>query len=179
MPFCSRVARSRDPKPSSTCPFTIWPHYRRQNCESQECGHNCQTMEGSDPPPLAPDRNVAYAVGVRRIDHKAVFKARINELIAELGDGSPERFAAEIRLPARNMGRYAQGEVLPRLGDAVLIAKRSGVSLDWLTGLSDQRDVMAVPVPDAPPPRDTSPPAARPQQRRGGRPGNGSRRRSS
>jgi hypothetical protein len=76
---------------------------------------------------------------MRRVDHKAVFKTRINQLAEELADGSPERLAAELRLPARNIGRYCAGEVLPRLGDATLIAERSGVSLDWLTGLSDVR----------------------------------------
>lgn len=103
---------------------------------------------------------------MRKVDHRAIFKTRINQLAAELGDGSPERLAAELRLPARNIGRYCAGEVLPRLGDAMLIAKRAGVSLDWLNGLSDQRVVPGGSLrPADAPPTDTPSTPRRAKQR--------------
>lgn len=70
-------------------------------------------------------------------DYAALFRQRMQLLADKLGQGSPERLAAELRLPPRNILRYTNGEHQPRLPDARLIALRAGVSLDWLAGLSE------------------------------------------
>lgn len=103
-------------------------------------------------------------------DYAAIFKSRITELVAEIGDGSPERFAAELRLPARNVTRYVKGEHQPRLPEAIRIAERAGVSLDWLAGLSDRRGGGGFPGPEHLPalePDESAETPRRPRSRRG------------
>lgn len=46
-------------------------------------------------------------------------------------------FAGSIDSNPQTVGRWLRGEVCPRLEFAVLIARRFGVSIDWLTGVSD------------------------------------------
>lgn len=89
-------------------------------------------------------------------DYAELFKQRMNILAGELGEGSPTRLAAELRLPERNIARYCEGSSQPRFPEAIKLAQRAGVSLDWLAGLSDQRDGTVV-GPGAPQPGDEPP----------------------
>lgn len=101
-------------------------------------------------------------------DYAEIFKQRMNILAGELGEGSPTRLAAELRLPERNIARYCEGKSQPRFPEAIRLAQRAGVSLDWLAGLSDQRAARA--GPGAPAPGDEPPDTAerrRPRRRRG------------
>jgi hypothetical protein len=102
-------------------------------------------------------------------DYADLFKQRMNILAGELGEGSPARLAAELRLPERNVTRYCSGQSQPRFPEAIKLAQRAGVSLDWLAGLSDERDAQAL-GPGAPQPGDEPPDtrtAPRPRRPRG------------
>jgi hypothetical protein len=111
-------------------------------------------------------------------DYAALFASRMNDLCWSVtGGDSPADLAAELRLKERNVQRYMAGETQPLLREAVKIATRAGVSLDWLAGLSADGGP-AAPVPTETPPG--TPPSEGPQRpRRAKRSDNGSRRRSS
>ena len=84
-----------------------------------------------------------------RPDYAAIFQERIIELCrARTGTDSPAELAAELRLKERTIARYMAGDSQPRLPEAVKLAERAGVSLDWLAGLSDDPFGRLVIVPE-------------------------------
>jgi transcriptional regulator with XRE-family HTH domain len=111
-------------------------------------------------------------------DYAELFQARMKALCVALtgSDDSPADLAAELRLKERNIQRYMSGKTQPLLREAVKVATRAGVSLDWLAGLSDDGGP-AGPVPTEHAPAQDDPAAPRPRAPRADRRGNGSKNR--
>lgn len=57
------------------------------------------------------------------------FRARLRELV---GSNSVRRFADDVGLPASTLQKYLDGTSIPGLANLIQIARRCGVTIDWL-----------------------------------------------
>lgn len=70
----------------------------------------------------------------------ALFNDRLNKMLLKKNVSQTE-LAHSISKTKQMVQRYASGKYLPPLDTATAIAKALGVSLDYLTGLSDKEEI--------------------------------------
>lgn len=74
------------------------------------------------------------------MEFRVFFKLRLRELRKECGE-TQQQVADGLGIPSRHYQKFEYGSILPSLENFIALADHFGVSLDYLAGRTEEREV--------------------------------------